>query len=129
MSEPLLDRHLLSTEWWERQLQFRSDKGRAEFVVEQVAKLVIAVNAATEAQLATCGYSDANGGPCISPKGHPEGQHADEDFGQLHELSRLRSFAEKVAVSANDTAGTRGAARYALTGSLEGMIDEMRREG
>jgi hypothetical protein len=43
------------------------------------------------------------------------------------EIARLRAFVEKVAVSENDTPGTRAAARYALTGSLEGAIDEMRR--
>jgi hypothetical protein len=42
------------------------------------------------------------------------------------ELERLRAFAEKVAASENDTAGTRAMARYALTGSLEGVVDEMR---
>ncbi len=42
------------------------------------------------------------------------------------EVERLRAFAEKVATSENDTAGTRAMARYALTGSLEGVVKEMR---
>jgi len=41
-------------------------------------------------------------------------------------MERLQAFAEQVAVSPNDTAGTRAAARYALTGSLAGVVDEMR---
>jgi hypothetical protein len=43
----------------------------------------------------------------------------------LEERRVLRSFAEKVAASPKDTAGTRAAARYALTGSLDGVVDEM----
>jgi hypothetical protein len=42
-------------------------------------------------------------------------------------VARLEAFAEGVAKSENDTAGTWAAARYALTGSLAGALDEMRR--
>ena len=42
------------------------------------------------------------------------------------QLSRLRVFAAKVAESKADTPGKRAAAKYALTGSLEGAVDEMR---
>lgn len=42
-------------------------------------------------------------------------------------LGRLTSLAEKVAESDTDTGGTRAAAKYALTGSLEGAVHEMRR--
>jgi hypothetical protein len=41
--------------------------------------------------------------------------------------ARLEAFAEKVAVSEGDSPGTRAAARFALTGSLDGVVDEMRR--
>jgi hypothetical protein len=42
------------------------------------------------------------------------------------DVERLRAFAEAVAKSEDDTAGTRAAAKYALTGTLNGAIDEMR---
>jgi hypothetical protein len=45
----------------------------------------------------------------------------------LDEHGRLRSFTEKVAESETNTAGTRSAAQYALTGSLVGAVHEMRR--
>jgi hypothetical protein len=44
----------------------------------------------------------------------------------VERLTRLAAFAELVADSQADTAGTRAAARYALTGSLAGVVDEMR---
>jgi hypothetical protein len=44
----------------------------------------------------------------------------------VERLARLQAFAEGVAASQNDTPGTRAAAKYALTGSLVGVVDEMR---
>ena len=43
------------------------------------------------------------------------------------DAGRLRVALTLIAKSENDTPGTRAAARYALTGSLEGVVDEMRR--
>ena len=50
-------------------------------------------------------------------------QEARADLAVQHE--RLLRFAEKVATSETDTPGTRAAARYAISGTLDGLFEEM----